>query len=650
MHGCVSTVCGIAGYSGQVAGGLLESMSGLVAHRGPDDAGTWVDPAGGAGLAHRRLSILDLSFRGHQPMTDEQSLAVVAFNGEIYNFAELRSDLRKKGWKFRSTSDTEVLLKGYLEFGVSVVERLNGIFAFAIHDRRTRQSFVARDQMGVKPLYFAQLAGAVLYASELKALLAEVSVPRDLDRDALLQYLTLLWAPSPRTPLKGISKLEPGHAMLLFDGRIVRKWQYHKPRFGGGPELTAEQAIEELTRRLRNAVHRQMVADVPVGAFLSGGLDSSAIVAFARDVVGERGLDCFTIAPSGTELAAEGIAEDLPYAQAVARHLGVRLHSIPVGSEMIGELAHVIYHMDEPQADPAAINVLLISRLAKQHGIKVLLSGAGGDDLLTGYRRHRARALEAYWAWLPAPARLALAQLAGQAPGHPAVLRRLARALRDAGLDADARLYGYFHWCPPGVVGKLLRDSPPDASVAVNLPFEQALAGMDHGARGLDRMLLLEQRFFLSDHNLLYTDKLSMAEGVEVRVPFLDNDLVAFANGLPPSLKQKNGVGKWLLKKALEPTLPKNVIYRPKAGFGAPLRAWLKGALVPVIDEVLSARAIGDRGVFDPVRARALIEDDRMGRIDASYSVFAMLSIELWCQTFLDAKFPRALTGLPGLQ
>lgn len=583
-------------------------------------------------------------------MSDDDGSAVVAFNGEIYNFAELRNDLRQKGWEFRSTSDTEVLLKGYLEYGVSIVERLNGIFAFAIHDRRTNQSFVARDQMGVKPLYFAQLGGAILYASELKALLAEAEVSRVLDRDALLQYLTLLWATSPRTPLKGISKLEPGQAMLLCDGRIVRKWHYYEPEFGGGPDISAGQAVEELTRRLRTAVHRQMVADVPVGAFLSGGLDSSAIVAFAREVAGGRGLDCFTISPSGAELAAEGMAEDLPYAQAVARHLGVRLHSIPVGAEMIRSLAHVIYHLDEPQADPAAINVLLIARLAKQHGIKVLLSGVGGDDLLTGYRRHRARALEAYWTWLPAPARLAIAQLAGHAPSHPALLRRLAKALRDAGLDPDERLFGYFHWCRPSVAGNLLRDHPANADAAVNLPFVQALARTGHGARGLDRMLLLEQRFFLSDHNLLYSDKLSMAEGVEVRVPFLDNELVAFANGLSPALKHKNGVGKWLLKKALEPTLPHNVIHRHKAGFGAPLRGWLKGALVPVIDEVLSARAIGDRGVFDPVSARALIEADRMGRIDASYSVFAMLSIELWCRTFLDAPFPRALTSLPGLR
>jgi asparagine synthase (glutamine-hydrolysing) len=642
-------MCGIAGYSGRVGEGLLEAMSGLVAHRGPDDSGTWIDREAGVGLAHRRLSILDLSARGHQPMADDAESAVIVFNGEIYNFTELRHELQARGWQFNSTSDTEVLLKGYLEFGVSVVDRLNGIFAFAIHDRRSKQTFLARDHMGVKPLYFAELPGALVFASELKAVLAEPTVSRRLDAKALLRYLTLLWCPSPATPLEGVSKLAPGEAMLVNDGRIVRRWQFHALRFGGAPAITPEQAVMQLTDHLRTAVHQQMVADVPVGAFLSGGLDSSAVVAFAREVAGARGLDCFTIAPAGSELAAEGMTDDLPYAQQVAQHLGVRLHAIPVGPDMIRELAHVIYHLDEPQADPAAINVLLISRLARAHGIKVLLSGAGGDDLFTGYRRHRALAAERYWSWLPVAARRTMASTAAHLPARPALLRRMAKALRDAHLDDDARMFGYFHWSTPELAGGLLKDGPQDPFAVVNEPFEQALGLAGHGAAGLDRMLLLEQRFFLADHNLLYSDKLSMAEGVEARVPFLDLDLVAFANGLPPGIKQRGGVGKWPLKKALEPYLPADVIYRPKTGFGAPLRGWLKGALVPLIDDVLSPRGLNERGVFDATRARALIEADRAGRIDASYTVFAMLSLELWCRTFVDSKVPRALSSLPGM-
>jgi asparagine synthase (glutamine-hydrolysing) len=642
-------MCGIVGYSGRVSAGLLEAMSGLVAHRGPDDRGAWVDVQGGVGLAHRRLSILDLSERGHQPMADESGKVVIVFNGEIYNFAELRSELLARGRSFRSTSDTEVLLNGYLEFGVAVVDRLNGIFAFAIHDQRTRQTFLARDHMGVKPLYFAEIPGAFVFGSELKAVLAEPAVSRELDPASLLQYLTLLWCPSPGTPLKGVHKLEPGCGMLVSEGRIVRTWQFHRLRFGANPDISPRQAVEELTQRLREAVHRQMVADVPVGAFLSGGLDSSAVVAFAREVAGERGLDCFTIAPSGPELAAEGMTEDLPYAERVARHLGVRLHAIPVDAGMIGELARVIYHLDEPQADPAAINVLLISRLARSHGIKVLLSGAGGDDLFTGYRRHRALAAEKYWSWLPRPARRVMSATAAHLPGSPALLRRVGKALRDAHLDDDARMCGYFHWTPPQLAGELLQARPASPAAVVNQPLLAALHRPGHGAAGLDRMLLLEQRFFLADHNLLYSDKLSMAEGVEARVPFLDLDLVAFANDLPAAIKQRGGVGKWPLKQALEPYLPRDVIYRPKAGFGAPLRGWVRGALAPLIDEVLSPRAIGSRGLFDATSARALIEANRAGRVDASYTIFAMLSIELWCRTFVDPSQPRMLSHLPGM-
>jgi asparagine synthase (glutamine-hydrolysing) len=642
-------MCGIAGYSGRVSPGSLEAMSGLVAHRGPDDHGSWVDDQAGVGLAHRRLSILDLSERGQQPMQDESASAVIAFNGEIYNFADLRSDLQARGWTFRSTSDTEVLLKGYLEFGVAVVDRLNGIFAFAIHDRRTNQTFLARDHLGVKPLYFAEIPGAVVFGSELKALLAEPAVSRQLDPTALLQYLTLLWCPSPRTPLKGVRKLEPGSAMLLCDGRIVRTWRFYSLRFGSGAAVAAAPAVDELTRLLRQAVHRQMVADVPVGAFLSGGLDSSAVVAFAREVAGERGLDCFTIAPSGPELAAEGMTEDLPYAEYVAAHLGVRLHAIPVDAGMIGALAHVIYHLDEPQADPAAINVLLISQLAREHGIKVLLSGAGGDDLFTGYRRHRALVAERYWSWLPLAARRAISMTASRLPGSPSVLRRAAKALRDAHLGDDERLFGYFHWYSPGLAGDLLEVRPDNPASLVDQPMAEALARAGHGASGLDRLLLLEQRFFLADHNLLYTDKLSMAAGVEARVPFLDLDLVAFANGLPPGIKQRGGVGKWPLKKALEPYLPRDVIYRPKTGFGAPLRGWIRGALAPLIDELLSERAIASRGLFNAANVRALVNADRTGRVDASYTIFAMLSIELWCRSFVDPRVPRELSILPGL-
>ncbi|MCZ8132994.1 MAG: asparagine synthase (glutamine-hydrolyzing) [Steroidobacteraceae bacterium] len=639
-------MCGIAGFAGTGDGALLERMAASLGHRGPDDTGTWLSPDRRVGFAHRRLSILDLSPRGHQPMWDAGGRAVVCYNGEIYNFAELRDELEARNWSFDSTSDTEVLLKGYLEYGPGFVERLNGIFAFAIFDLQRRELFLARDHLGVKPLYLAEVPGAVLFASELKALLLDPRVPRDLAPTALLRYLTFLWSPGTATPLRAVRRVEPGTALVVTDGRIAREWTYYRPRFGGVAPSTLEECVAGVADRLRTAVHRQMVSDVPVGAFLSGGLDSSAVVAFARERAGERGLDCFTIAPDGAAMTSDGMAEDLPYAKRVAQHLGVRLHSIPVRADVVRHLGRVVYHLDEPQADPAAINVMLIAGLAREHGIKVLLSGGGGDDLFTGYRRHLAFEAEKYWSWLPSPVRRAAAALTGGLPVSVPLLRRIRKSMQYAGAAPDARLCGYFHWAAPSVAASLLV-AAPDPTRA-DEPLLAALAAADPAARGLDRMLLLEQRFFLSDHNLLYTDKLSMAHGVEARVPFLDLDLVAYANSLPPAVKQRHGVGKWVLKRAMEPYLPRDVIYRPKTGFGAPLRQWVRRDLVTTIDEVLSPAALARRGVFEPRNARALIEADRAGAIDASYTVFAMLGIELWARTFLDPPQPTMLEELPG--
>jgi asparagine synthase (glutamine-hydrolysing) len=580
-------------------------------------------------------------------MSDDRRRAVVAFNGEIYNFPDLKAALEKRCWTFESTSDTEVLLKGYLEYGYDVLDKLNGIFAFAIHDVRDATTFIARDHLGVKPLYLVELADTVLFASELKALLVDARVSRELDHRALLRYLTFLWSPGVATPLQAVRRLEPGTAILIRSGRIVRSWGFYAPRFGNIISRSPEEYAADVAERLRTAVHRQMVADVPVGAFLSGGLDSSSIVAFAREKAGPAGMDCFTIAPQSADMAADGMTEDLPYARRVASHLGVRLHTIPIGHDIIRHLGRVLYHLDEPQADPAAINVMLIASLAREHGIKVLLGGTGGDDLFTGYRRHRAFQAEKYWSWLPLHVRSMLAAGAGRLPPAIPSLRRAQKALRDAAAGSDARLFGYFHWSTPQLAATLLA-RPVDVD-DVDEPLATSLVASTPVPKGLDRLLFLEQRFFLADHNLLYTDKLSMASGVEVRVPFLDLDLVAYANQIPSSVKQRGAVGKWVLKKAMEPFLPHDVIYRPKTGFGAPLRSWVRCDLVPVIDKVLSESALRRRGVFAPTVARALIESDRAGHTDAAYTVFSMLCIELWMQIFLDHSEPAPIDELPGM-
>jgi asparagine synthase (glutamine-hydrolyzing) len=629
-------MCGIAGYAGRFRPEMLRRASGCMAHRGPDDDGIYVD-GDCVGLAHRRLAILDLTPTGAQPMSSDDAQVVVVFNGEIYNFQELRRELCARGVHFRGHSDTEVLLRLYLAEGDAMLSRLNGIFAFALWDRRTQTMLVARDALGVKPLYVAETPHGVAFASEIKALLQLVPDARELDPVALDRYLTFLWSPGERTPLRGVRKLLPGHAMTVREGKVTRHWAwYHLPVFRGpNRPLSESEAVDGVVTHLRHAVHRQLVADVPVGAFLSGGLDSSAVVAFAREQAPD--LHCFTIESTGGE--QDGFVDDLPYARRVAAHLGVSLDVVSIdASRMADDLADMVWQLDEPLADPAALNVLYISRLARRHGMKVLLSGAGGDDLFTGYRRHVAVQYEPLWRWLPQPVRAGAERLTNRlGTAHP-TRRRLRKLVSGAGLDGDAHLVNYFRWIGERELRSLYTDEvraqvDSESTTASMLEF---LRPLPDGVGDLDRVLALEQRFFLADHNLTYTDKMSMAAGVEVRVPFLDLELVEFAARIPNRFKQRGTVGKWVLKKAMEPMLPHDVIYRPKAGFGAPLRRWMRHELRPLMSDVLSTESLRRRGLFEPDAVHRLIRQNETGQVDAAYSLLALLAIEIWCRRFID--------------
>lgn len=629
-------MCGIIGFSGSFDPAVLRAGLHAIAHRGPDDSGQFIDELAGVGLGHVRLSIIDLSPLGHQPMFDASGSSVIVFNGEIYNFRELRAQLELAGHGFRGHSDTEVLLALYHAHDEAMLALLNGIFAFAIYDRTDRTLFLACDAMGVKPVYFNEGRDGFVFSSELKGLAALTDVVEPLDISALYRTLGFLWRPGGATPFKGVDRLGPGDALRVRDGRIARRWHWARSTWTNPPlALDTGEAVRRVQAGVRTAVHRQMVADVPVGAFLSGGLDSSAVVAMAREVSPD--IECFTIDTGAIRDA--GVTDDLPYARQVAKHLGVKLHEIEVDfSRMAADLERMVVTLDEPLADPAPLNVLYISQLARQHGIKVLLSGVGGDDLFTGYRRHRALMLERYWAWLPGTARQSLCNLTARLGRGGVLGRRLAKAFAHAGLPADQRLAGYFLWADPARVLGLF--APEHRAVLANeaiaAPLQDYLRALPPGLPPLQRMLALEQRFFLPDHNLLYTDKMAMAAGVEVRVPFLDNDLVQLANALPPALKQRGAEGKWILKKAMEPYLPRNVIYRPKTGFGAPLRHWLRHELREWVGDMLSAETLRRRGLFDPNAVAALVADDQAGRVDAAYTILGLVCIEIWCREFVD--------------
>ncbi|MSR44635.1 MAG: asparagine synthase (glutamine-hydrolyzing) [Phycisphaerales bacterium] len=636
-------MCGIIGYFGNFDRGALQVGLDRITHRGPDDSGTYFPSRGDSeasiGLGHRRLSILDLSPLGHQPMMSPDGKVVLVFNGEIYNFQELRTELESKGHRFKSQSDTEVLLALYLHEGASMLERLNGIFAFAMWDARDQSLFVARDALGVKPLYYSTTSRGFACASEIKGLLPLVPEARELDPVALHRYLSFNWCPGEGTPLRAVRKVLPGEAMVIRAGRIERKWIWYRlPPFRGvQADLDETSAIEGTVAHLRTAVKRQLIADVPVGAFLSGGLDSSSIVAFAREQ--NPAIRCFTIEATGGIDAGE--TDDLPYAQRVAKHLGVALDIVHIDSaRMAGDLERMIVQLDEPLADPAPLNVLYISQLAREHGMKVLLSGAGGDDLFTGYRRHVAANYESLWSWIPGGLRRGIEGMSMRLDQRIAWQRRLNKLCRGAGLDDDARVANYFAWARESDLMQLY--SPQFkaelGSARATDPMLDFLRPLPESVGRLDRMLTLEQQYFLADHNLPYTDKMSMAVGVEVRVPFLDLDLVEFAARIPMRLKQRGRVGKWVLKRAMESSLPHDVIYRPKSGFTAPLRRWMRRDFKPLLGDLLSAESINRRGLFDAAAVQRLIADNDSGRVDASYTLLSLLGIEVWCRNYIDQR------------
>ncbi len=636
-------MCGISGFIGDFDVKVLASMGKAIEFRGPDNTDIWFQPENRIGFVHTRLSIIDISEHANQPLWDASGSVVIIFNGEIYNYKALRKELLADGYKFNTASDTEVLVNLYLRDGFEMLPKLNGIFAFALWDARKCKLFIARDGQGVKPLYFSSSSKGVVFASEIKAILQEKSVDRTLDYEAINYHLTYLWAPTPHTMLKSVKKLEPGHALLIHDGQIEKKWKfydlpYHQPI----ARLSEKDAIAGTLQRLTDAVRSQLVSDVPVGAFLSGGLDSSAVVALAKEAMPEKNIKCFTIDFNDNRLAKEGMTEDLPYAQRVAKHLGVELHTVTVGSDMIMDLEKMIYHLDEPQADPAPLNAMYICEMAKKQGIKVLLSGAGGDDIFTGYRRHYALSSEKYWSWLPKAERRWLKWVSSRLPKNHPLMRRIAKAFQYADLSGDERLVSYFYWMNPESTQKLYTEEFAACLKVKNpaKPLLKTLSNLPANTHILNKMLYLEGKHFLVDHNLNYTDKVGMAEGVEVRVPLLDPDLIDYVTSLPVNFKQRGREGKWIFKKAMEPYLPLDVIYRPKTGFGAPLRHWLNNDLRPLVDDVLSSESLSKRGIFNAQEVQKLISLDRLGLEDVSYPIFSLICIELWCRMFIDKPTP----------
>jgi asparagine synthase (glutamine-hydrolysing) len=628
-------------------------MLDSIEHRGRDDEGVWteavMDDAGRrACLGHRRLSIIDTSSAGHQPMLSEDGRYSLTFNGEIYNYRELKKELEARGVRFRSDTDTEVLLAAFAQWGTNCLPRLNGMFAFAIWDRAERTLTMARDRLGIKPLYYAHVParngepGAFIFASEVKAILATQLVERAIDPESLNQFLTFLWTPDPHTLFRGIRKLPPAHALTLRgDNLTVREWwdvSFDEIEEGRSEEWWRERVHETLDR----AVRMEMVADVPLGSFLSGGIDSSSIVALMKNHSDGRRVSTYTIGIEAEDLRYDIIPDDVVWARRVQELLQTDYHEIMLKPDVAALLPKLVYHMDEPAID-MAIPSYLVSHAARQT-LTVMLSGMGGDEVFAGYPRQMAMRLASALDPIPGLLRRPLMKtiesvLPGGLPGRlTAPLRNAKKFARSAALDFENRYLGYGTYFTNEAKGRLYADEMCEATRGMDAYrhhrryFERVKR-----AAPLNRLLYVDLKTFLPCLNLTTTDKTSMAANLEVRVPFLNYELVELAARMPTNLKLRGLKRKYILKRVAEKLLPRDVVWRKKAGFGAPIRSWLRGPLKPMVDDLLSEETVRRRALFDPREVSRIIAANLSGREDFNLQVFQLLTLELWQRTFIDS-------------
>ena len=643
-------MCGFAGFVGAPGALGAEAMEELAARmaarlesRGPDDAGTWVSPAAGIAIGHRRLAVIDLTAAGRQPMVSASGRSVLAYNGEVYNFAEIRRDLEAEGRRFRGGSDTEVVLEACEAWGVErAVSRFIGMFAFAFWDAQARHLTLVRDRLGIKPLYWGRSGGVLFFGSQPKGFFDHPAWRPEVDRDALAAYLRHACVPAPHSIFRGIEKLEPGSLIKIdADGREIRRRYWNLREIARDsehdrPALDEETAIEALDELLRDAVKRRMIADVPLGVFLSGGIDSSTVLALMQAQSG-RPVKSFTI---GFDEAGYDEARN---AKRVAQHLGTdhtELYVAPGHAEAV--LPGLASWYDEPFADSSQIPTCLVSEMTRRD-VTVALSGDGGDEVFAGYNRHvGAPTLWRRVGALPRPLRAALASMLRAPP--PSAWDCLALAV------------------PRSIRPPQVGDKAQKLAALLAMPHEEALyrwlvsqwSDPDTLVRGgrerqgilwdptlrrdfpdfTDRMLLMDTVTYLPDDILTKVDRASMAVGLEARVPLLDHRVVEFAWRVPPAMKARGGQGKWLLRQVLRRYVPESLTGRPKMGFGVPVGAWLRGPLRDWAETLLSESRLRDSGYLDPAPVRDAWTEHLSGRRNHQSRLWTVLMFEAWRETW----------------
>jgi asparagine synthase (glutamine-hydrolysing) len=602
----------------------LVAMTDAVAHRGPDAAGYHIDSY--IGLGHRRLSIIDLA-TGDQPLGNEDGSIQVVFNGEIYNFADVRRELIAHGHRFRTSSDTEVIVHGYEQWGERCVERFRGMFAFALWDGTARRLMLARDRVGVKPLYYAEVDGGIVFGSEIKSLLADPAVRREWRADMLDAYLTLLYVPAPDTIYEHIQKLPPAHVLIAERGsvRLLRYWDL---RFTGDGETRKEaDYLAELDQVLREAVGLRLISDVPLGAFLSGGIDSSTIAAY---MVEASATPPVTIAVGFDQHAFD----EVQHAETVAAHLGCEFHSLTANPRVRDLLPKLAWHFDEPFADSSAVPTYYVSQAARQL-VTVALSGDGGDELWAGYARHRVEK----WEQRARAALGSATQVAAWLGQALPLSVKGARSLRHLACNSDQayalkHAYGMFepHAKTRLYTGDFRQSVNGYDAFAAFRDAYHACASTDP----LDRSMYVDTNTYLTDDVLTKVDRMSMAVSLEAREPLLDHKLLEFAARVPASLKLKDGQSKYLLRRVLERRIPPPILERKKRGFDAPIGDWLRGPLASMVDELLQDGRLRSRGIFNASEVARLWNEHRNNRGDHRHRLWQLAMLELWFRQFID--------------
>ncbi len=616
-------------------GGIAEAMAHSMAHRGPDDAGVWMSDDGRVALGHRRLSIVDLSPAGHQPMSNEDGTVWITYNGEVYNHAALREELERKGHRYRSNTDTETIVHLWEEEGPACVERLHGMFGLAIWDERRRELFLARDRLGIKPVYYARPPGGFVFGSEIKALLEHPAISPELDEEAFHHYLTFVCTPAPRTMFEGIHKLAPGERMIVRpDGRAESEIWW-TPMSRSAEEavagMTEDQLEERLLELLRASIGKRMMSDVPFGVFLSGGVDSSTNVALMSELMSDP-VRTFSVGFEQYEQYNE-----LEYAREIAKRYGADHHEVILDwTDLESFLPELIHHQDEPIADWVCVPLYFVAKLARDSGTIVVQVGEGSDELFHGYdsyigaERFRRRFWQPFQR-VPAPLRAAAGRMA------TGVSRRVGRGEVHAQQIVEAADGRLPFWggaiCYQGSLKERVLangDRPHPSSYEVVERFWRQAESERPGADPLQKMTYLELKQRLAELLLMRVDKMTMATSVEARVPFLDHELVEFAMALPPEMKVRSGTGKYLLKKAVDGLIPHEIAYRRKQGFGAPVAEWFKGELGERAQREIRESSLAERGLLDYDRLDEMWAAHRKGPVNWAFHLWNIYNVSAW--------------------